>query len=98
MDVPRTLLMLLAALAAAPGIAAALRYLADGISPPGDAAAPDGVVPAPAHQRSLIHEQGDDHLLRRPRHPGRHPRGRSGRRGLHRARTLARRGWQHLQG
>src|SRR5690242_20086382 len=47
---------------------------------------------------SSVHEQGDDHLLKRSRHAGRDPRGGPGRRDLHRARATARRGWQHLQG
>src|SRR5688572_5328738 len=98
MDVPGIFLMLVVALAATTGIAARQRYLADRTSPPGAAAGPAGVVPAPADQRSLIHEQGDDHLLQRPRHTGRHPRGRSGRRDLHRARALPRRGRNNLQG
>src|SRR6185436_12960295 len=52
----------------------------------------------PRPQRSYGHEQGDDHLLERPRNTGRDPRGRSGCRDLHRARALARRGGQRLQG
>src|SRR5689334_14876601 len=47
---------------------------------------------------SFVNEQGDDHLRERSRHPGRDPRGGPGRRDLHRARTSARGGWQHLQG
>src|SRR6187549_2993556 len=48
--------------------------------------------------RSNGHEQGDDHLLERPRNTGRDTRGRSSRRDFHRARAFARSGWQRLQG
>src|SRR4030095_1203304 len=46
---------------------------------------------------SLGHDQGDDHLLERPRNAGRDPRGRSGCRNLHRTRASAWRGRQSLQ-
>src|SRR6187455_2253700 len=48
--------------------------------------------------RSYGHEQGDDHLLERPRNTGRDTRGRSGCRDLHRARTVAWRRGQLVQG
>ena len=46
---------------------------------------------------SYGHDQGDDHLLERPRDTGCNPRGRPGRRDFHRARTAARRSWQFVQ-
>src|SRR5262245_38846570 len=49
-------------------------------------------------RRSYGHDQGDDHLLERPRNTGRNPRGRSGRRDIHRARAFAWSRWQRLQG
>ena len=52
----------------------------------------------PAVGRSAIDEQGDDHLLERPRDAGRDPRGRSRQRDLRRAGAAARRRRQHLQG
>src|SRR4051794_19518526 len=55
--------------------------------------APDSVT-----SWSSINEQGDDHLLRRPRHACRDPRRGPGGRDLHRTRTSSRGRWQHLQG
>src|SRR4051794_28332706 len=48
--------------------------------------------------RSCGHDQGDDHLLERPRNTGRDSRGRSSRRNLHRTRAVAWCRWQPLQG
>ena len=45
-----------------------------------------------------MHDQGDDHLLERPRNDGGHSRRRPGRGNLRRARTPARRRRQRLQG
>src|SRR5688500_19846627 len=42
--------------------------------------------------RSIGHDQGDDHLLERPRNTGRDPRGGPGCRDIHRARAQSRGG------
>src|SRR6188768_4003412 len=46
---------------------------------------------------SIGHDQGDDHLLERPRNTGRDPRGGPGCRSIHRARAIAWGGGQPLQ-
>src|ERR687891_674919 len=48
--------------------------------------------------RSSGHDQGDDHLLERPRNTGCDTRGRPGRRDFHRTRAAAGRRWQFVQG
>src|SRR5262245_16623818 len=69
-----------------------------GILLPVTAQVSDDVAVRRDPERSYGHDQGDDHLLERPRNTGRDPRGRPGRRDLHRTRAFAWRGGQCVQG
>src|SRR5262249_9786945 len=86
--VTMTLVLLVLALCQLAGLTAVWLSVRSGVTVP----------VAPARQWSSVHEQGDDHLLNRPRDAGRDSRGRPARRGLDRTRASAGWGRQRLQG